>query len=63
MIDKLHFFTHTGSTYTFRDVIDFLENESVITFTFKSQKDGTIKTGTFYVKNIVGFTREDPDER
>jgi len=55
---KLHIFTQTGATYTFKDLMSFSENESVITFSFISAKDGTEKHGTFYVKNIVGFTYE-----
>ena len=55
---KLHIFTQHGATYTFMDLTDFQENESVLTFTFTSAKDGTEKHGTFYVKNIVGFTYE-----
>ena len=55
---KLHIFTQHGATYTFTNLTVFTENESVITFTFTSQKDGTEKNGTFYMKNIVGFTYE-----
>ncbi len=58
MFSKLHFFTNTGSTYTFRNVKDFRENESVITFSFTSAKHDTEKNGVFYVKNIIGFTSE-----
>ena len=55
---KFHIFTQHGSTFTFKDLTSFNENESVLTFTFTSQKDGTEKHGTIYVKNIVGFTYE-----
>lgn len=57
-MSKLHIFTHHGATYTFKDLTSFNENESVITFSFTSQKDGTEKFGTFFVENIVGYTYE-----
>ena len=57
-MDKLHIFTHYGATYTFKDLTSFNENESCITFSFISAKDGTKKHGTIYVKNIVGYTYE-----
>ena len=55
---KLHIFTQHGATYTFKDLTSFNENESVLIFSFTSQKDGTEKFGTIYVKNIVGYTYE-----
>ena len=55
---KLHIFTQHGATYTFTNLTSFAENESNITFTFVSQKDGTEKFGSFIVKNIVGYTYE-----
>ena len=57
-MSKLHIFTQTGATYTFKELTSFNENESVITFSFLSQKDNTEKFGTFFVKNIVGYTYE-----
>ncbi len=55
---KLHIFTHYGTTYTFKDLTSFTENESRINFSFVSQKDGTEKFGEFFVKNIIGYTYE-----
>ena len=55
---KLHFFTPFGTTYTFKDVAVFRENESVITFSFISAKDGTEKHGVVFVKNIMGYSYE-----
>lgn len=55
---KLHIFTNYGTTYTFKDLTEFTENESMLTFSFLSQKDKTEKFGVFFVKNIVGYTYE-----
>ena len=55
---KLHIFTQHGATYTFHNLTAFAENESNITFSFTSEKDGTEKKGSFIVKNIVGYTYE-----
>lgn len=58
-MSKLHIYTFAGTTYTFTGLTSFKENESVITFSFISQKDGTEKFGTFFVKNMVGYTYEE----
>jgi hypothetical protein len=53
---KLSIFTTYGGTYSFKDVEEFNQNETVITFRFKAQSDGESKKATFFVSNVAGFT-------
>jgi hypothetical protein len=53
---KVHIFTQHGATYSFKDVTDFNQNETVVSFTFTAQSDGQVKRAVFFVKCIVGFT-------
>ncbi len=49
-------FTHTGRTYTFKDVEMICDNESVLVFHYSAMSDNRIKTATFPKVNIAGWS-------
>lgn len=49
-------FLATGRTFTFRDVIDVVENETSLTFSYKAMSDGKLKTVRFYRPEMVGHS-------
>jgi hypothetical protein len=53
---KVHIFTQQGCTYTFYNVSDFSQNETIVSFSFVAQSDGLPKRALFFVKCIAGFT-------
>ena len=54
--DILCIFTHTGRTYTFRNVKVIHHNESVLAFNYTAMSDGKVKTATFPKANIAGWS-------
>ena len=49
-------FLNTGRTFTFRDVVNVVENETSLTFNYIAMSDGELKTVTFYRPEIVGHS-------
>ena len=49
-------FTHTGRTYTFKDIMIVCNNESVISFSYTAMSDGKLKTATFPKNTICGWS-------
>ena len=49
-------FTHTGSTYTFKNCSIVNDNESVLEFTYTAMSDGHTKTAKFPKRNICGWS-------
>lgn len=54
--EKLHIFTKNGRTFTFLKVTFTASNETAMVFTYLAQSDGEKKVGTFFVRNIAGFS-------
>lgn len=57
------FFLQSGKTFTFKDVDDLNENQTVIEFTYKAMSDGNFKQGKFYVANIAGWSTCNEDTK
>ena len=49
-------FLSTGRTFTFRDVVGVIENETSLTFHYTAMSDGLGKVVTFYRPEIVGHS-------
>lgn len=52
------FFLNSGKTFTFKNVLDLTENQTVIEFSYQAMSDKKFKQGKFYVANIVGWSKE-----
>ena len=52
----LSIFTHTGRTYTFREVDIVCDNESFLQFTYSAMSDGRSKVANFPKSNIAGWS-------
>lgn len=58
VIPVIHVFLVSGKTFTFKRVIDLVENETGLTFTYASMKDGSAKEAHFpWGHGIVGYSR------
>ena len=49
-------FLNTGRTFTFRNVVNIIENETSLTFNYTAMSDGELKTVIFYRPEIVGHS-------
>jgi len=56
-------FTHTGRTYTFKNVKIVYNTESILQFNYRAMSDGfmrdysdTLKVATFLKRNIYGWS-------
>ena len=49
-------FTHTGSTYTFRNVEIICDDEKVLQFEYSAMSDGKIKRATFPKAEFCGWS-------
>ncbi len=56
-IEGIHLFTNYGATYTFKNVTNVVTNENIVSFNYSAMSDGRDKHGTFFTKNLAGFTR------
>lgn len=52
----LHLFTTHGRTFTFRNGLVNVDNETVIAFEYIAASDGQTKHGVFYKSNLVGVS-------
>jgi hypothetical protein len=49
-------FTHSGHTFTFKDVEILCDNETVIKFGYQAMSDGLTKVGIFPKATICGWS-------
>ena len=47
-------FLYSGRTFTFKDIHNLIDNETIISFTYTDMSDNLRKNGTFYKTQIVG---------
>lgn len=56
MYSILCIFTHTGRTYTFREVDIVCDNETMLQFTYSAMSDGKSKVANFPKTGIAGWS-------
>ena len=56
MYSILCIFTHTGRTYTFKEVDIVCDNESMLQFTYAAMSDDKSKEAKFPKMNIAGWS-------
>jgi hypothetical protein len=54
--ESLCIFLPTGRTFTFRNVIITIDNETTLVFEYTAMSDGLRKTGIFQKQQFVGFS-------
>ena len=52
----LHLFTVGGKTFTFRDGVLTVDNETTLVFEYSASSDGRKKTGVFQKSNLAGYS-------
>lgn len=55
-MNSICLFLVSGHTFTFRNYTISSDNETAITFEYRSMSDGKIKLATFYKQHIAGIS-------
>lgn len=50
-------FLTSGKTFSFKFIQDVVDNESIVSFSYRAMSDNKKKRATFYKSNIAGVSR------